>query len=130
MPLPDVATDVRPSEKAIEQLRQCAQVMMVAVPEKEMEVLREGLVCFFLLFLILPLAYVMLIVLLCIVFPSGNIERSTDRRADTRRETGGPQDERRGQGRRFYRCGTWCLGYFACSWYGIGAFGADAWTAD
>ena len=45
MPLPDVATDVRPSEKAIEQLRQCAQVMIVAVPEKEMEVLREGLVC-------------------------------------------------------------------------------------
>ncbi|EMD60872.1 hypothetical protein GGP41_009820 [Bipolaris sorokiniana] len=45
VPLPDVATDVRPSEKAIEQLRQCAQVMIVAVPEKEMEVLREGL-CF------------------------------------------------------------------------------------
>lgn len=45
IPLPDVATDVQASEKAIEQLRQCVQVMMVAVPGKEMEVIREGLVC-------------------------------------------------------------------------------------
>ncbi|KNG49579.1 fad dependent oxidoreductase [Stemphylium lycopersici] len=45
IPLPDVATDVQASEKAIEQLRQCVQVMMVAVPGKEMEVIREGL-CF------------------------------------------------------------------------------------
>jgi hypothetical protein len=44
VPLPDIATDVRASEKAIEQLRQCAQVMILAVPDKEMEILREGLV--------------------------------------------------------------------------------------
>ncbi|EOA82853.1 hypothetical protein ACJQWK_04385 [Exserohilum turcicum] len=45
VPLPDIATDVKVSEKAIEQMRQCAQVMLLAVPGKEMEVLREGL-CF------------------------------------------------------------------------------------
>lgn len=44
VPLPDIATDVKVSEKAIEQMRQCAQVMLLAVPGKEMEVLREGLV--------------------------------------------------------------------------------------
>ncbi|USP73761.1 uncharacterized protein yc1106_01035 [Curvularia clavata] len=45
VPLPDIATDVKASEKAIEQLRECAKVMTVAVLGKELEVLREGL-CF------------------------------------------------------------------------------------
>ncbi|EDU51332.1 FAD dependent oxidoreductase [Pyrenophora tritici-repentis] len=45
IPLPDTATDVKASEKAIEQLKQCAKVMMMNVPGREMEVLREGL-CF------------------------------------------------------------------------------------
>ncbi|KAG9192093.1 hypothetical protein G6011_10827 [Alternaria panax] len=45
IPLPDVATDVRVSDKAVAQLRQCAKAMMMNVPGKDMEVLREGL-CF------------------------------------------------------------------------------------
>lgn len=44
IPLPDVATDVKPSAKAIEQLKECAKTMMLNVPGKELEVLREGLV--------------------------------------------------------------------------------------
>ena len=48
VPLPDVATDVQVNEKSIEQMRQCAQVMLLAAPGKEMEILREGLVSFFL----------------------------------------------------------------------------------
>jgi len=47
IPLPDVATDVKASEKAVEQLKQCAKVMMMNVPGRDMEVLREGLVCLF-----------------------------------------------------------------------------------
>ncbi|CAO2647767.1 Nn.00g086890.m01.CDS01 [Neocucurbitaria sp. VM-36] len=45
IPLPDVATDVQASEKAIEQLKSCAKAMMVDVEGKDFEVLREGL-CF------------------------------------------------------------------------------------
>ncbi|KAI4618039.1 uncharacterized protein J4E87_008048 [Alternaria ethzedia] len=45
IPLPEVATDVQASTKAIEQLKQCAKAMMVNVPGKDMEILREGL-CF------------------------------------------------------------------------------------
>ncbi|KAH7380665.1 FAD dependent oxidoreductase [Pyrenochaeta sp. MPI-SDFR-AT-0127] len=45
IPLPEVATDVQASPKAIEQLKQCAKAMMVNAPGKEVEVLREGL-CF------------------------------------------------------------------------------------
>jgi glycine/D-amino acid oxidase-like deaminating enzyme len=44
IPLPDVATDVRASEKAIEQLKSCAKAMMKNVEGRDMEVLREGLV--------------------------------------------------------------------------------------
>jgi glycine/D-amino acid oxidase-like deaminating enzyme len=44
IPLPDVATDVRASEKAIEQLKCCARAMMKNVEGRDMEVLREGLV--------------------------------------------------------------------------------------
>jgi glycine/D-amino acid oxidase-like deaminating enzyme len=44
IPLPDVATDVKANDKAIAQLRQCAKAMMMNVPGKDMEVLREGLV--------------------------------------------------------------------------------------
>ena len=43
--LPDVATEVKPSEEAIDQLKACAKVMMMGVPGKGLEVLREGLVC-------------------------------------------------------------------------------------
>jgi glycine/D-amino acid oxidase-like deaminating enzyme len=43
-PLPDVATEVKASEKAIEQLKACAMAMMEGVPGKRLEVLREGLV--------------------------------------------------------------------------------------
>jgi len=42
--LPDVATDVKASDKAIEQLKQCAEAMMLNTTGKDMEVLREGLV--------------------------------------------------------------------------------------
>jgi glycine/D-amino acid oxidase-like deaminating enzyme len=45
IPLPDIATDVKANERAIEQLKQCAKVMMLNVPGKDFEVLREGLVC-------------------------------------------------------------------------------------
>ena len=45
IPLPDLATDVQPSEKAIAQLQQCAQVMMSNPPGRKLQVLREGLVC-------------------------------------------------------------------------------------
>lgn len=44
IPLPAVATDVKASPKAIEQLKECAKAMMLNVPGKEFEVLREGLV--------------------------------------------------------------------------------------
>jgi glycine/D-amino acid oxidase-like deaminating enzyme len=43
-PLPDIATEVNASEKAIEQLKACAMAMMEGVAGKELEVLREGLV--------------------------------------------------------------------------------------
>jgi hypothetical protein len=36
---------VKANEKAIEQLKQCAKVMLVNVPDKDVEVMREGLVC-------------------------------------------------------------------------------------
>ncbi|KAF2032335.1 FAD dependent oxidoreductase [Setomelanomma holmii] len=45
IPLPDVATEVKASEKSIEQLKSCAKAMMVGVPGKDMEIIREGL-CF------------------------------------------------------------------------------------
>lgn len=45
IPLPDLATDVKASAKAIEKLKECAKTMMLDVPGKELEVLREGL-CF------------------------------------------------------------------------------------
>ncbi|KAF1842465.1 FAD dependent oxidoreductase-like protein superfamily [Cucurbitaria berberidis CBS 394.84] len=45
IPLPDVATDVKYNEKAIEQLKSCAKAMMLDVEGKEFEVLRESL-CF------------------------------------------------------------------------------------
>ncbi|KAH7088566.1 FAD dependent oxidoreductase [Paraphoma chrysanthemicola] len=45
IPLPDVATDVKASEKLIEQLKTCAKAMMLRAPNKDIEVLREGL-CF------------------------------------------------------------------------------------
>jgi hypothetical protein len=45
IPLPDVATDVRASEKAIDQLKACAKAMMIGAPGQEFEVLRAGLVC-------------------------------------------------------------------------------------
>lgn len=44
IPLPDLATDVKASAKAIEKLKECAKTMMLDVPGKELEVLREGLV--------------------------------------------------------------------------------------
>jgi len=43
--LPDVATDVVVSEKAVNQLKQCANVMMAVPPGQSVEVLREAL-CF------------------------------------------------------------------------------------
>ncbi|KAH9871921.1 hypothetical protein J1614_006179 [Plenodomus biglobosus] len=43
--LPELATDVKASEKAIAQLKECAKAMMLNVPGKQFEVLREGL-CF------------------------------------------------------------------------------------
>ncbi|KAL6705764.1 hypothetical protein ACN47E_006401 [Coniothyrium glycines] len=45
IPLPDVATDVKVNDRSIEQLKQCAKVMMLNVPGKDVEVLREAL-CF------------------------------------------------------------------------------------
>jgi hypothetical protein len=46
IPLPDVATGTVSSEAAIEQLKTCARAMMVKLPGKELEVIRQGLVCF------------------------------------------------------------------------------------
>jgi hypothetical protein len=45
IPLPEVGTEVKASEKAIEQMTACARAMMMGVPGKEFEVLRESLVC-------------------------------------------------------------------------------------
>lgn len=45
IPLPDTATDVVASQKAIDQLKACAAVMMNKVSNQEPEVLRESLVC-------------------------------------------------------------------------------------
>jgi hypothetical protein len=45
IPLPDVATEVKASKESIDQLKACARAMMVGVPGKDFEVLREGLVC-------------------------------------------------------------------------------------
>jgi hypothetical protein len=42
--LPEVATDVKPSERAIEQLTSCARAMMTSVDGRDVEVLRQGLV--------------------------------------------------------------------------------------
>jgi hypothetical protein len=47
IPLPDVASDVHASDEPIKQLKACAKAMMVGVPGKDFEVLREGLVGFF-----------------------------------------------------------------------------------
>lgn len=48
VPLPDVATDVVASEKAIEQLKSCARAMMVDNGAgKDIEILRQGLVSLF-----------------------------------------------------------------------------------
>lgn len=43
--LPEIATDVKASERAIEQLKQCAKAMMLNAPGKDIEILREAL-CF------------------------------------------------------------------------------------
>jgi glycine/D-amino acid oxidase-like deaminating enzyme len=45
--LPDVATDVKPSARAIEQLTSCAKAMMTSVEGRDVEVLRQGLVSLF-----------------------------------------------------------------------------------
>ena len=45
IPLPNIATEVVASEKAIEQLKNCAKVMMMdSGAGKDIEVLRQGLV--------------------------------------------------------------------------------------
>jgi hypothetical protein len=44
IPLPDATVEVKASEKAIDQLKACAKAMLKEVPEKEVEILREGLV--------------------------------------------------------------------------------------
>lgn len=44
IPLPDVATDVVPSVKAVEQLKLCAKAMLITRPGSDVEVLRESLV--------------------------------------------------------------------------------------
>lgn len=45
IPLPEIATDVKVNQRAIDQLKQCAKAMMLNVPGKDFEILREGLVC-------------------------------------------------------------------------------------
>lgn len=45
--LPDVATDVEPSARAIEQLTSCARAMMAGIDGRDVEVLRQGLVSLF-----------------------------------------------------------------------------------
>jgi hypothetical protein len=76
IPLPDVATDVVASEKAIEQLKSCARVMMVDNGAgKEIEVLRQGLVSLF--------GYICCQLLIIAVLPPGHIERSAPRVAYT-----------------------------------------------
>ena len=44
IPLPDPDIEVKAGNKAIEQLKACAKVMMTGVPGQDLEVLREGLV--------------------------------------------------------------------------------------
>jgi hypothetical protein len=59
IPLPDVATDVVPSEKAIEQLKSCAKAMMMDNGAgTEIKVLRQGLVG-------LQLCWTKVVVLVC-----------------------------------------------------------------
>ena len=45
IPLPETAAEVRPSPEAIQRLKDCAGAMMGKVNEKEIEILRESLVC-------------------------------------------------------------------------------------
>jgi hypothetical protein len=120
IPLPDLATEVKASEKAIEQLKQCAKAMMKSVEGRDMEVLREGLVC-------CPLlgSYAGTYTDPNIVFPPSYIERPTLGIADTRREARRCRNERWRAWWCLHCCGPWCLGHIACTWYGVGALGID-----
>ena len=87
--LPDFATEVKPSEEAIEQLKACAKIMLLSVPGKELELLREGLVC-------PPKAFHLGTQLIpTIVLPSRHFKRTSDCLKDTRREARRHKDKRR-----------------------------------
>jgi hypothetical protein len=45
VPLPEVATDAKINPEAIKQLKNCATAMMGTLDRKEIEVMRESLVC-------------------------------------------------------------------------------------
>lgn len=118
IPLPDVATQVVPSETAIGQLKACAKAMMVGVPDKDIEVLREGLVC-------LPHFPLSSTSNTITVLPPSNFERSAHCIANTRREAGRCQDSRRCRRRSVYCGWAWGLGDYAGAWDGAGACGDD-----
>jgi hypothetical protein len=81
IPLPDVATDVKASEKAIDQLKACAKAMMIGVSGQDLEVLRAGLVCLPIAFRDTHHSH------FAIVLPSCHRERPPDCSTDTGRET-------------------------------------------
>jgi len=80
--LPESVAGFRPSAEAIARLKACARAMMVGVPGREIEVLREGLVC------CLPILIWPRVSELCTVLPSSDVEWAAHRIANTRREAG------------------------------------------
>jgi hypothetical protein len=88
LPLPEAGTQVQASQESIEQLKACARAMMVGVPGKAFEVLREGLVCF-----LASLSQCALLTSV-VVLPSCDFQRPPNRIANTRRKTWWAEDSR------------------------------------
>jgi hypothetical protein len=114
--LPDVATDVKASGKAIEQLKMCAKAMLVRVPNKKLEVLREGLVCS----PVLSQCYSLMTSIT--VLSTRDLERPSASGTDTGRKARRCEDSRERRGRSFHRSWARCLGHIACAWHWACAF--------
>jgi hypothetical protein len=116
--LPEEASQVVPSEAAISQLKACAKAMVVNVPGRELEVLREGLVRLLKLLLASNANTTT-------VLPTSDVQRPPHRFANTRRDVGRHQDSGRCAGRSVCCGWAWGLGDHACAWDGACA-GGDA----
>lgn len=124
IPLPDVATDVVASEKAIEQLKSCARVtMMDNGAGRELEVLRQGLVRE-------STSSCSVLQANGAVLPPCHVEWAASCIAHTRREAGRRQDKRRGRGRCVYSGRAWRVGDLACARHRTRACRDDGGPAD